>query len=551
MTSDASSPRGEALLIACAEYDDPTLRQLRAPGHDLEALSGVLADRGIGNFTVKTVRDRASHEVMGEIDNFFADRAPDDLLIAYVSCHGVKDELGQLYFAARNTRVDRLPSTGVSAEFLNQQMSRSWSNRIVLLLDCCYSGAFASGNKGANAVDLGERFNGRGRVVLTASSAMEYAFETGEILGEGSASVFTSALVEGLRTGEADLDHDGIVTVDELFSFVAATVASTRRGQTPSKWSFGLDGDIPIARGAKGPIAQLPVSVRQAAVSGHPHMRAVAVEMLAELLASDDASVSEAAHVELERLVGDDDEAVSTAAQIALHGLPAERLVEPTTPRSDDLPPETTSTEPDLVVDSGAAAEPKPRHRKRLGVAVAIGVVAVCSLVGVRLAVRDTTPQLGPTGRSLQELVGLPTGTGCTDADETSRRLSTAHDVTAVINCIHRAYDDVESVPAGARPNVTRFQFVQYKDSAAMEAAFTAKTVGLTSVEKRVGKVGAYPVTATIGDHPKVEDKFQKDVMELVWTYDAANVVGVLSAYVPVAGEREVAITYWENVGIA
>jgi hypothetical protein len=280
-------------------------------------------------------------------------------------------------------------------------------------------------------------------------------------------------------------------------------------------------------------------------------MRAVAVEMLAELLASDDASVSEAAHVELERLVGDDDEAVSNAAQVALHGLPIERLVDPTTPRTDDRPPETASTEAEIIADSSPEQKAKRGHRRRRGIAIAIGVIAACSLLGVGLALRDTTPQLGATGRALQELVGLPTGTGCTDADETSTRLSTAHDVTAVINCIHRAYDDVDSVPTGARPNVTRLEFVQYKDAAAMQAAFTAKTVGLTNVEKRVGKVGAYPVTATIGDHPKVEDKFQKDVMEIVWTYDASNVVGVLSAYVPVAGEREVTTTFWENVGIA
>ena len=44
-------------------------------------------------------------------------------------------------------------------------------------------------------------------MVLTASNAMEYAYEGEELHGQGSPSVFTAALVRGLRTGEADLDE--------------------------------------------------------------------------------------------------------------------------------------------------------------------------------------------------------------------------------------------------------------------------------------------------------------------------------------------------------
>lgn len=55
--------------------------------------------------------------------------------------------------------------------------------------------------------------------MITASSAMEYAFE-GDQLGDqrqGRPSVFTSAVVEGLATGEADQDEDGWVSLDELY----------------------------------------------------------------------------------------------------------------------------------------------------------------------------------------------------------------------------------------------------------------------------------------------------------------------------------------------
>jgi hypothetical protein len=58
-------------------------------------------------------------------------------------------------------------------------MEASPARRIVLLLDCCFSGAFTKGMRtcAGGQVDVLERFTGRGRAVITATNAMEYAFE--------------------------------------------------------------------------------------------------------------------------------------------------------------------------------------------------------------------------------------------------------------------------------------------------------------------------------------------------------------------------------------
>jgi hypothetical protein len=67
------------------------------------------------------------------------------------------------------------------------------------------------------AIDLAGRLEGRGRIVLTASGAMEHAFEDAALSqAEGQPSVFTRALVQGLQTGDADRDGDGHISVDEL-----------------------------------------------------------------------------------------------------------------------------------------------------------------------------------------------------------------------------------------------------------------------------------------------------------------------------------------------
>ena len=200
-----------ALIIASYQYQDPDLRQLIAPAQDAEGLARVLQDSAIGGFQVQTLQNERSYKVNQAIEAFFADRKPDDLLLLYYSGHGIKDEDGRLYFATTDTRRTMLRTTAIPTTLVNDVMrySRSW--RQVLLLDCCYSGAFAKGMiaKASAGIDAKEHFKGRGRVVLTASDAIQYAFEEDKVIGEGSHSVFTRHLIQGLKTGEADLDDNG------------------------------------------------------------------------------------------------------------------------------------------------------------------------------------------------------------------------------------------------------------------------------------------------------------------------------------------------------
>jgi uncharacterized caspase-like protein len=237
-----------ALIVASYDYEDPGLRRLRAPSRDAEALGQVLRDPQIGGFSVRTMLNEPAHVVNEAVEEFFADRTPDDMLLLHFSGHGIKDEGGELYLAAANTKLHRLGATAVPAEFVNRRMGRSRSRRVVLLLDCCYAGAFERGMlpRADTSVDIESQFGGRGRAVITASSAMEYAFEGAELadVGEPRPSVFTTALVEGLESGEADRDQDGYVGLDELYDYVYDQVQATTPHQTPGKWTFGVQGEL-------------------------------------------------------------------------------------------------------------------------------------------------------------------------------------------------------------------------------------------------------------------------------------------------------------------
>jgi hypothetical protein len=320
-----------ALIVASDHYEDPKLGQLRAPVHDAEALARVLRDPAIGEFDVRVLSNAPWHVVRVEVGDFFADRRRNDLLLLYFSCHGVKDQSGQLYFATTDTQFRRLAATGISSSFVNEQMDRSRSRRIVLLLDCCYSGAFTRvlAPRAGGDVDVTERFEGGGRAVITASSAMEYAFEGAELSGavEPAPSVFTSVVVRGLETGAADRDQDGLVSVDDLYEYVFDEVRKGTTSQTPSMFAT-VQGVLHLARNPRSPsgrLSELPEELRRAIESELAWQRESAVARLAALLRSDSASVARAARHALERLADDDSRRVTEAAGQALSSHPEAR----------------------------------------------------------------------------------------------------------------------------------------------------------------------------------------------------------------------------------
>ena len=232
-----------------------------APAQDTKELSKVLQDPAIGDFKVKTMLNQTSYYVSKEIETFFtADRNHDDLLLLYFSCHGIKDDYGRLYFATVNTFRNTILSSSVPADFVNQVMERSGSRRQVLLLDCCYSGAFARGmgaTKDDKQIHIKEKFEGRGRVVMTASNSTQYSFKGDKFEGWNISSVFTSALVQGLSTGAADLDRNGHIDYDELYNYVRKIVKDKTPQQSPRLWTFDLEGDK-IVIGQNPKLATLP-----------------------------------------------------------------------------------------------------------------------------------------------------------------------------------------------------------------------------------------------------------------------------------------------------
>lgn len=243
-----------ALLIGVSEYE-PGLDALPAAVKDVLAMQQVLLHPEMGGFdaggvTVLQNPDRQTMETA--IYRLFANRQKDDLVLLYFSGHGVLDEGGEFYFATRQTQKEQgrlIPTTAVAARSVQGWMEQSRSQRLVVMLDSCFSGAFARGVKAkdSGSVNLEQYLGGRGRAILTASTSTQYALTQDDL----DLSVYTHYLVEGIRTGGADLDDDGFIAVEELHTYASAKVREAAPAMTPEFYPVKEGYKILLAKSPK------------------------------------------------------------------------------------------------------------------------------------------------------------------------------------------------------------------------------------------------------------------------------------------------------------
>ncbi|NEO88582.1 MAG: Clp protease [Spirulina sp. SIO3F2] len=223
-----------ALLIGVSEYQE--LNPLPSAVRDVAALKVVLAQEAIGGFDhVKTLENPELTQLQDAVYELFEQCSKEDLVLLYFSGHGVKDQSLELFLTTPQTRKnDRgliVPHTAVSARYLQNRITTSRCQRTVVILDCCYSGAFAKGMtaKDEGKVNVLEQLGGKGRAILTSSTAVQSSFQQ----DERSLSLYTHYLVEGIKTGAADLDGDGQISADELHQYTHQKVTEESPAMTP------------------------------------------------------------------------------------------------------------------------------------------------------------------------------------------------------------------------------------------------------------------------------------------------------------------------------
>jgi len=240
--------RRYAILIASSKYKDPTLQDLLCPENDVDGLNDVLTSENYGQFTKTYVLKNCPHShVLLKINQVLKQVDKNDFVLIYYSGHGTSNRIGKLHLTTTNTMVNSLESTSIPIENIRNCIDVSPSNKIALLLDSCFSGA--AGNafiKSGVGDQLQLSLSGRGIYIMTSSTGIQTALEK-----EGDMySVFTKNIIEGITSGNADLDNNGLISMDEIYKYVHDHVLDESH-QEPMRWNLDVQGDLVIAKTSK------------------------------------------------------------------------------------------------------------------------------------------------------------------------------------------------------------------------------------------------------------------------------------------------------------
>jgi len=168
------------------------------------------------------------------------------------------DIYGDMYIASSDIDPEEPYRRGFPLEKLSKMMQRSTSTRVVVILDCCYSGSLKiSKGNGQSAAKIGttiiedtsRKLQGQGKYILSASQALQeaYASRTGEH------SLFTYYLIEGLKGNTKSIDTDGNVTPESLVNYAYGEIMNpdnkvpTKYRQSPKITRAEGSGNIILA----------------------------------------------------------------------------------------------------------------------------------------------------------------------------------------------------------------------------------------------------------------------------------------------------------------
>ncbi|MGL5063688.1 MAG: caspase, EACC1-associated type [Microcoleus sp.] len=209
--------RKVALLVGVSNYHQQGISALPSATKDAMAIKQVLKRQDMGGFAetdIKLLPNPTKKNMEDAIDDLFAECKANDLLLFYFSGHGFKDERGNLFIATPTTETKANKTvrshTAISASFFHERMTASLCKKQIVILDCCFSGAFTKG------LVLGNK----SWAVLSSSNDIEYSYAP----KASELSIYTRYLVEGINTGAGDLNNDGKISIDELHKYTKKKV---------------------------------------------------------------------------------------------------------------------------------------------------------------------------------------------------------------------------------------------------------------------------------------------------------------------------------------
>jgi WD40 repeat protein len=283
--SEETAPDLYLCIISCSHYSDSryNLNYAVKDGRGIAALFGTEGnDAGFRNVYVDTLFDaNAVKENILALKQKLMHSRIDDEVILYVSGHGLLDDSLDFYFATWDINFEKPQINGLLYDDLEALLDGIPARKKLLMMDACHSGevdkeelqvngdgvALADGSRGniksysykgikidkkgvglTNSFELMQQLfanlsRGSGAVVISAAAGQGYALES----AEWNNGVFTYSVLNGLKNREADINHDGKITVTELKDYVSLQVSQLTNGaQKPTSRRENLENDFRV-----------------------------------------------------------------------------------------------------------------------------------------------------------------------------------------------------------------------------------------------------------------------------------------------------------------
>jgi len=211
--------------------------------------------------TLLLLNEQATHEAVHRaLFQFLARPGEQDTVVIYFAGHGAPDvrDPRNVYLMTADARSYNLSETAFPMYELQEVFAHVLkARRVVTLMDTCHAqgmtgvkaqnGGSGDGSETNNLINQYiEHFAGQGeRAVITASDINEVSLE-GPQWGKGH-GVFTYYLLRGLA-GDADSNHDGIVTAGEIFAYLRKMVSRETNGRQHPRTVAGFASSLILSR---------------------------------------------------------------------------------------------------------------------------------------------------------------------------------------------------------------------------------------------------------------------------------------------------------------
>jgi WD40 repeat protein len=193
-------------------------------------------------------KDATQYGIVDQLDNLYFAMNSDDVAVVIFSGHGTMfDQDYYILPADINILTPAgIETKAISAMQLQKKVDKiAQRGRILVLIDACHSGAFSNKQPlTPNGGRLVAQASASNTTVLT-SSASEQVSKEYPGLGHGA---FAQALLNVFsNSADADANHDGLITVNELTEYLAAELRVLTNGEQTLGVSSHFTGNLFLA----------------------------------------------------------------------------------------------------------------------------------------------------------------------------------------------------------------------------------------------------------------------------------------------------------------